>query len=84
MRIVNLLHTSNDCESSPCSNPLCVQWRKRSRDVAAWIADEDGTTAVEYAVMVAAIAVFVFVSVGLMTQAAEENFTATADAIAGT
>ncbi len=50
---------------------------------AAWVADEDGTTAVEYAVMVSMIAAFLIVSVGLMTQAAEESFSSTAVAIGG-
>ena len=51
--------------------------------IVAWVADEDGTTAVEYAVMVSMIAAFLIVSVGLMTQAAEESFTSTAVAIGG-
>ncbi|MBB3209403.1 Flp pilus assembly pilin Flp [Rhodopirellula rubra] len=57
------------------------QSKSIKQGVLNWIADEDGTTAVEYAVMVAMIAVTCMVGVNLMTQAAEESFTNSAEAI---
>jgi Flp pilus assembly pilin Flp len=70
--------------SAPCGTcPPHGRLRQCLDALAAWVADEDGTTAVEYAVMVSMIAAFLIVSVGLMTQAAEESFSSTAVAIGG-
>ncbi|MCM2374474.1 Flp family type IVb pilin [Rhodopirellula sp. ICT_H3.1] len=55
--------------------------RLNRRSIRNWIADEEGTTAVEYAVMVAMIAVVCMVGVNLMTEAAEESFSSSAAAI---
>ncbi|WP_283430899.1 Flp family type IVb pilin [Neorhodopirellula lusitana] len=55
--------------------------RRARRGFVAWLNDEDGTTAVEYAVMVALIAVTCIVSVTLMTNAAKESFENSATAI---
>ena len=57
------------------------RWRVSIRRLASLVADEDGTTAVEYAVMVAMIAVAVMGSVQLMTNAAQDSFSSSADAI---
>ena len=46
-----------------------------------WIWDEDGTTAVEYAVMVAMIAVACVTAVNLMSSAARDSFQSSAESI---
>ena len=65
-------------ESPSCSKNELGRIR---RWFAAWVEDEDGATAVEYAVMVGLIAVTCIVSVNLMTSAAKESFQNSAEAI---
>jgi len=66
-------------------NPAKPHLRLKAAMLAAlslfW-SDEDGTTAVEYAVMLAIIAAVCFVTVQVMVTAAEESFQTSGDAIA--
>ncbi|MFG0289911.1 MAG: Flp family type IVb pilin [Rhodopirellula sp. JB044] len=63
------------------ASPARGRWTSIAQSVRNLLREDDGTTAVEYAVMVAMIAVTCMVGVALMTQAAEESFMSSAEAI---
>ncbi|WP_236620849.1 Flp family type IVb pilin [Rhodopirellula sallentina] len=69
---------SSGCEPASSARGRCTSFAQGVRNL---LREEDGTTAVEYAVMVAMIAVTCMVGVALMTQAAEESFLNSAEAI---
>ncbi|WP_146578015.1 Flp family type IVb pilin [Neorhodopirellula pilleata] len=67
---------------SPIIRSIAPQSFRRFRSgFANWLRDEDGTTAVEYAVMVAMIAVACVTAVNLMSSAARDSFQNSAVAI---
>lgn len=66
------------CEQSP---RLSLRTRLRS-SVLSYLADEDGTTAVEYAVMVSLIAATCIAGFQSLTTATVESFQASSDELA--
>ena len=72
--------TNRTTPNASTPNP-CLKTRMRTA-VSHFCVDEDGTTAVEYAVMLALITAVCFVTVQVMVNAAEESFKTSGDAIA--
>lgn len=78
LNVTTEMHSGDAQDPAPRSN--CPR-RVRIRRMIEFVFDEDGATAVEYAVMVALIVAVAIVGVTAMSQATNESFTSSAQAI---